>query len=433
MSIWQDMPESDIGELAARAEANGGVLQLDDALSVLRLEMTDDVVDQTRTFWSKRNVTVQVEVDAEADLTADLTADLVGASDTGVVSDDDADAQDTGESRRRSRLARRRAAGSKSSRRAPEAEGSSADPVRMYLREIGQVPLLTGPEEVSLAKRIEAGVAAEERLADLNASGEIATLAPAEKAALNRAKRDGDRARDQLTRANLRLVVSIAKRYLGRGLPLLDLVQEGNLGLMRAVEKFDYSKGFKFSTYATWWIRQAITRAIADQARTIRIPVHMVESMNKVQRMQRQLTQELEREPTIEELAHKSELPPHRVREILRISQDTLSLDSPVGDEDDSALSDFIEDQQAIAPADVATANSLSEQIMSALDELSDREKDVVRMRFGLDGDQPRTLEEVGKEFGVTRERIRQIEAKTLAKLRHPQRRQKLEDFLQTD
>ena len=436
MSIWQDMPESEIGELAARAEANGGVLQLDDALSVLRLEMTDDVVDQTRTFWSKRNVTVQVEVDAETDLTADLTAGLVVATEAAVVAADDPDDPDddeSGASKRRSRVARRRAGGSKSTRRDSDAEGSSADPVRMYLREIGQVPLLTGPEEVSLAKRIEAGVAAEERLADLNASGEIAQLAPAEKAVLNRAKRDGDKARDQLTRANLRLVVSIAKRYLGRGLPLLDLVQEGNLGLMRAVEKFDYSKGFKFSTYATWWIRQANTRAIADQARTIRIPVHMVESMNKVQRMQRQLTQELEREPTIEELAHKSELPPHRVREILRISQDTLSLDSPVGDEDDSALSDFIEDQQAIAPADVATANSLSEQIMSALDELSDREKGVVRMRFGLDGDQPRTLEEVGKEFGVTRERIRQIEAKTLAKLRHPQRRQKLEDFLQTD
>jgi len=428
------MPESEIGELAARAEANGGVLQLDDALSVLRLEMTDDVVDQTRSFWSRRNVTVQVEVDAEADLTADLSADLDAApvADVGAA-DDDPDAEESGASKRRSRLARRRAGGSKSTRRESEADTSSADPVRMYLREIGQVPLLTGPEEVSLAKRIEAGVAAEERLADLNASGEIAQLPPAEKAMLNRSKRDGDKARDQLTRANLRLVVSIAKRYLGRGLPLLDLVQEGNLGLMRAVEKFDYSKGFKFSTYATWWIRQAITRAIADQARTIRIPVHMVESMNKVQRMQRQLTQELEREPTIEELAHKSELAPQRVREILRISQDTLSLDSPVGDEDDSALSDFIEDQQAIAPADVATANSLSEQIMSALDELSDREKDVVRMRFGLDGDQPRTLEEVGKEFGVTRERIRQIEAKTLAKLRHPQRRQKLEDFLQTD
>jgi RNA polymerase primary sigma factor len=295
------------------------------------------------------------------------------------------------------------------------------------------VPLLTGPEEVALAKRIEAGVHAEERLADLSVSGEISSLPAAERAALQRTRRDGDRAREQLTQANLRLVVSIAKRYLGRGLPILDLVQEGNLGLMRAVEKFDYTKGFKFSTYATWWIRQAITRAIADQARTIRIPVHMFESMNRIQRMQRQLTQELEREPTIEELARKTELPPHRVREILKISQDTLSLDQSVGDEDDTSLSDFIEDQHALAPLDAATANSLSEQISSALDDLSERERDVVRMRFGLDGHHPRTLEEVGRAFGVTRERIRQIESKTLAKLRHPHRREKLEDFLRAD
>jgi RNA polymerase primary sigma factor len=303
----------------------------------------------------------------------------------------------------------------------------------MYLREIGQVPLLVASEEVDLAKRIEAGVLAEERLADLNASGEIATLDPGEKARIRRTVRDGERAKQELTQANLRLVVSIAKRYLGRGMQILDLIQEGNLGLMRAVEKFDYTKGFKFSTYATWWIRQAITRAIADQARTIRIPVHMVESINKVHRHQRLLMVELEREPTIEELAEKTELTPQRVRDILRISQDPLSLDSPVGDEDDSHLADFIEDQHAVMPADVATANSLSEQIMSALDELSDREKEVVRLRFGLDGDQPQTLEEVGRQFGVTRERIRQIESKTLAKLRHPQRRQKLEDYLRAD
>ena len=303
----------------------------------------------------------------------------------------------------------------------------------MYLREIGQVPLLVASEEVDLAKRIEAGVLAEERVADLNASGEIDTIEPSERASLRRTVRDGERAKQELTQANLRLVVSIAKRYLGRGMQILDLIQEGNLGLMRAVEKFDYTKGFKFSTYATWWIRQAITRAIADQARTIRIPVHMVESINKVHRHQRILMVELEREPTIEELAEKTELTPQRVREILRISQDPLSLDSPVGDEDDSHLADFIEDQHAVMPADVATANSLSEQIMSALDELSDREKEVVRMRFGLDGNQPQTLEEVGRQFGVTRERIRQIESKTLAKLRHPQRRQKLEDYLRAD
>jgi RNA polymerase primary sigma factor len=403
--------------LAAQAATDCGALSLDDALSTLGLEMTDEVVDQTVAFWAERGVTVQVEVDQEVEPTID--EDALGSA---------ADRAEERASARRTRLSRR------SRRERPQpVESATADPVRMYLREIGQVPLLTGPEEVALAKRIEAGVLAEERLADLNASGEIAQIAPAERAALNRSRRDGDRAREQLTQANLRLVVSIAKRYLGRGLPILDLVQEGNLGLMRAVEKFDYSKGFKFSTYATWWIRQAITRAIADQARTIRIPVHMVESMNKVQRMQRQLTQELEREPTIEELARKTELQPQRVREILRISQETLSLDQPVGDEDDSSLSDFIEDQQAIAPADVATANSLSEQIMSALDDLSDREKDVVRMRFGLDGAHPQTLEEVGRQFGVTRERIRQIESKTLAKLRHPQRKQKLEDYLRTD
>jgi RNA polymerase primary sigma factor len=315
----------------------------------------------------------------------------------------------------------------------PSAGAGTSDPVKMYLREIGRVPLLSAAEEVALAQLIEAGVHAEERIADLNASGDIARLDSAAKAALRRQVREGEQAKQQLTQANLRLVVSIAKRYLGRGMPMLDLIQEGNLGLMRAVEKFDYTKGFKFSTYATWWIRQAITRAIADQARTIRIPVHMVESINKVHRLQRQLTQELEREPTVEELAEKADLSVPKVREILRISQDPLSLDSPVGEEDDSFLGDFIEDQHAAMPAEVATANSLSEQIMSALDELSEREQEVVRMRFGLDGDQPQTLEEVGRRFGVTRERIRQIESKTLAKLRHPHRRQKLEDYLRSD
>jgi RNA polymerase primary sigma factor len=287
--------------------------------------------------------------------------------------------------------------------------------------------------EVELARRLEAGKAAEERLADLAAADELVDLDIVERKLLERAARDGVMAKAELTEANLRLVVSIAKRYVGRGMLLLDLIQEGNLGLMRAVEKFDYTKGFKFSTYATWWIRQAITRAIADQARTIRIPVHMVESINKVHRVQRQMIQELEREPSIEELAERVDLSPARVREIMRISQDPLSLDSPVGEEDDSNLGDFIEDQQVDAPADVAARRMLGAAVLEALDQLNEREKKVVKLRFGLEDGQPRTLEEVGREFGVTRERIRQIESKTLAKLRHPQRSEKLRDYLENE
>jgi RNA polymerase primary sigma factor len=309
----------------------------------------------------------------------------------------------------------------------------SADPVRMYLKEIGRVPLLTAAEEVDLAKRIEAGTEVAVTLADLNASGELERLDRTERRRLKHLVDDGEDAKADLTEANLRLVVSIAKRYVGRGMLLQDLIQEGNLGLMRAVEKFDYTKGFKFSTYATWWIRQAITRAIADQARTIRIPVHMVESINKVHRVQRQMIQELEREPTVEELADKVDMTPTRVREIMRISQDPLSLDSPVGEEDDSNLADFIEDQQAEAPAEMAARKMLGDAVVEALDQLNDREKAVVRLRFGLDDGQARTLEEVGREFGVTRERIRQIESKTLAKLRHPHRSQKLRDYLDNE
>jgi len=315
--------------------------------------------------------------------------------------------------------------------RPTHAEGGSFDPVRMYLKEIGKVPLLTAEQEVTLAKRIEAGTLAAEKLDAVNELGDPIEISENQRSSLHAVKRDGELARRQLTEANLRLVVSIAKRYVGRGMALLDLIQEGNLGLIRAVEKFDYTKGFKFSTYATWWIRQAITRAIADQARTIRIPVHMVETMNKVLRVQRQMLQELGREPTVEEVAAKVEMTPDKVREIQRIAQEPVSLETPVGEEDDSLLGDFVEDPNVIAPATAAARALLSEAIEEALQELNDRERAVVRLRFGLDDGQIRTLEEVGKEFGVTRERIRQIESKTLAKLRHPTRSQRLRDYLE--
>ena len=299
------------------------------------------------------------------------------------------------------------------------------DPVRMYLKEIGRVALLTAQEEVDLAKRIEAGLFAEEKI---ERNGE---LSADDRRKLAWTRRDGQMAKRHLVEANLRLVVSIAKRYVGRGMAFLDLIQEGNLGLIRAVEKFDYSKGFKFSTYATWWIRQAITRAIADQARTIRIPVHMVETINKLIRIQRQLLQDLGREPTAEEIAQQMELTPEKVREIQKISQEPVSLETPVGEEDDSHLGDFIEDSEAPVPLERASFKLLQEQLETVLHTLSEREKQVIEMRFGLKDGQPRTLEDVGKTFGVTRERIRQIESKTLSKLRHPSRSQKLRDYLE--
>jgi len=306
----------------------------------------------------------------------------------------------------------------------------TGDPVRMYLKEIGKVDLLTASEEVDLAMKIEAGLEATEKLEAAEA-GEI-ELTRAEMRRLTRIENVGLEAKQALISANLRLVVSIAKRYVGRGMLFLDLIQEGNLGLIRAVEKFDYQKGFKFSTYATWWIRQAITRAIADQARTIRIPVHMVETINKLVRVQRQLLQDLGRDPTPEEIGAEMDMSADRVREIQKISQEPVSLETPIGEEEDSQLGDFIEDSQAIVPPDAASFSMLQEQLTQVLDSLADRERKVIELRFGLVDGHPRTLEEVGREFGVTRERIRQIESKTLAKLRHPSRSSKLKDYIES-
>lgn len=305
----------------------------------------------------------------------------------------------------------------------------TGDPVRMYLKEIGKVDLLTAAEEVDLAMKIEAGLDAADKL-EKQEAGEL-ELTRAEMRRLMRVEQVGLDAKQALISANLRLVVSIAKRYVGRGMLFLDLIQEGNLGLIRAVEKFDYEKGFKFSTYATWWIRQAITRAIADQARTIRIPVHMVETINKLVRVQRQLLQDLGRDPTPEEIGAEMDMSADRVREIQKISQEPVSLETPIGEEEDSQLGDFIEDSQAVVPADAASFSMLQEQLAQVLDGLAERERKVIELRFGLVDGHPRTLEEVGREFGVTRERIRQIESKTLAKLRHPSRSSKLKDYLE--
>ena len=335
-----------------------------------------------------------------------------------------------------------------------EAPSPTADPVRMYLKSIGKVPLLTGADEVVLAKKYEAGLESEEalgrgarpmpeRLGELLVKAGLlrererldeANGRPSPELVrelLRRVELEGQVARKRLIEANLRLMVSIAKRYVGRGMLFLDLIQEGNLGLIRAVEKFDYTKGFKFSTYATWWIRQAITRAIADQARTIRIPVHMVETINKLIRTQRTLMQDLNREPTIEELGRALDMTPERVRDIKKISQEPVSLETPIGSEEDSHLGDFIEDPEAIVPLDAASFILLQEQLEGVMESLTDRERKVIGMRFGLSDGHLHTLEDVGKAFGVTRERIRQIEAKTLSKLRHPSRSQKLRDYLE--
>jgi len=305
--------------------------------------------------------------------------------------------------------------------------GATADPVKDYLKQIGKVPLLNAAEEVELAMRIEAGLFAEEKLSHMSAAEKSSQLG----LDLQWVARDGQRAKSHLLGANLRLVVSLAKRYTGRGMQFLDLIQEGNLGLIRAVEKFDYTKGFKFSTYATWWIRQAITRAMADQARTIRIPVHMVEVINKLARVQRQMLQDLGREPTPEELSRELDMTPEKVVEVQKYGREPISLHTPLGEDGDSEFGDLIEDTEAVVPADAVGFTMLQRQLESLLDSLSEREAGVIRMRFGLGDGQPKTLDQIGDTFGVTRERIRQIESKTMAKLRHPSRSQSLRDYLE--
>jgi RNA polymerase primary sigma factor len=407
------------GELLGRGRRSGAV-HADAVAHVLRhIELSGDVIAAVQATMAGHGIEIDDQVDHIADDTPTSGARRIAVEGDHIAAASDLDEQLLSRGRGR----RTRKAG-------PSGDNSTSDTVRMYLREIGQVELLTTADERRLAQLIEEGKTAAARLGELP---DPPMLAPGEERMLRRAISRGERARSELTQANLRLVVSIAKRYSGRGMQLLDLIQEGNLGLMRAVDKFDHTKGFKFSTYATWWIRQAITRSIADQARTIRIPVHMVEHMNRVTRAKRQMHQDLEREPTVDEIAANVQLPPDRVRELLRISQDPLSLDSPVGDEAEASLGDFIEDETVDSPADAATRMMLHDAVSDVLGELSDREQEIVRLRFGLDGGRAKTLEEVGQEFGVTRERIRQIEVKTLAKLRQPLRSQRLREFLEVE
>ncbi|WP_253878070.1 RNA polymerase sigma factor RpoD [Actinomadura rupiterrae] len=369
-----------VADLVARGRERGGVTVDDVAAALDRSDLPDDSLERVVRMLAEQGVEVLESPQETEDVARADEADL--------------------------------------GKRAP-----TSDLVRIYLREIGRVPLLTAEDEVELAKSIEAGLFAEEKLAH------TAILSPAQRCDLELLSREGIRAKQRLIEANLRLVVSIAKRYVGRGMLFLDLIQEGNLGLIRAVEKFDYTKGFKFSTYATWWIRQAITRAIADQARTIRIPVHMVETINKLVRVQRQLHQDLGREPIPDEIGREMGLTATRVVEIQRIAQEPVSLQSPIGEED-SDLGDFIEDSDAVVPIEAAAFILLQDQLEDILGTLSEREQRIIQLRFGLTDGHPRTLEEVGREFGVTRERIRQIESKTLAKLRHPSRAQMLREYL---
>ena len=411
---WARVSEFEFVRLLRRGRARGR-LTLDEVIDVLQdAELTPELIGEMRAALDAEGIELDETV-------VDATVDV----------DVDADIDDEREVLRLIRP-RQRSARRRDPAKHPSERGDSGDSTRMYLREIGEVALLSAVEEVELATAIGDGNVAEAELADLAVAGKLEHVERVVLVRLRRRQRAGEMARDRLTRANLRLVVSIAKRHVGRGLPLLDLVQEGNLGLMRAVEKFDHSKGFKFSTYATWWIRQAVTRAVADQARTIRIPVHMVDAMNRCVRIERELQQELERKPSMEEIADRALLDLDKVEDLLELARNQipLSLDSTYGDEQDVSLADLVADLDAEDAVLAATRRLLKEDILEVLDQLDGRERDVVRMRFGLDDARPATLEEVGRRFGVTRERVRQIESRTMAKLRHPLRSEKLRDYL---
>ncbi len=415
---WARVSEFEFVRLLRRGRARGR-LTLDEVIDVLQdAELTPELIGEMRAALDAEGIELdETVVDATVDVDVDVDAD--------------ADIDDEREVLRLIRP-RQRSARRRDPAKHPSERGDSGDSTRMYLREIGEVALLSAVEEVELATAIGDGNVAEAELADLAVAGKLEHVERVVLVRLRRRQRAGEMARDRLTRANLRLVVSIAKRHVGRGLPLLDLVQEGNLGLMRAVEKFDHSKGFKFSTYATWWIRQAVTRAVADQARTIRIPVHMVDAMNRCVRIERELQQELERKPSVEEIADRALLDLDKVEDLLELARNQipLSLDSTYGDEQDVSLADLVADLDAEDAVLAATRRFLKEDILEVLDQLDGRERDVVRMRFGLDDAKPATLEEVGRRFGVTRERVRQIESRTMAKLRHPLRSEKLRDYL---
>ena len=447
VSVQEEM-QNRLDKLVKQARKKGDVLDYQEVVNAFSdMELEDEKYDLITAYLEGKGIDV-------LNLEDDDQEEIQNISDTDIVDDDDVPNEEL-------ELIEQEELDENTTDQDDSVNADSVnieDPVRMYLKEIGKVPLLTAEEEVAIAKRMENGDIArsmletlfadvadddaekvttqEEFLAALNedqrpeADEKAEFLLGKNKAQLQEIVADGEEARKKLAEANLRLVVSIAKRYVGRGMLFLDLIQEGNLGLIKAVEKFDFRKGFKFSTYATWWIRQAITRAIADQARTIRIPVHMVETINKLVRVSRQLLQELGREPTPEEIAERMNIPVERVREIIKISQEPVSLETPIGEEEDSHLGDFIQDENVPVPADAAAYTLLKEQLQEVLGTLTEREQKVLRLRFGLDDGRARTLEEVGREFNVTRERIRQIEAKALRKLRHPSRSRKLKDYL---